>query len=136
MFRKIFELLIGFKYWCYSSSDWYYRCVCYYSSSDYYYRCFCYYSSSSDYKWSKYYDSYSYLKYGYYYYKCKCKSGSFFLSFFLSWFMMKNWMFKYFYCWLVDCFFKKGKVICGCYEIIDVLGMGSYGIIYVVNDIV
>lgn len=50
--------------------------------------------------------------------------------------MMKNRMFKYFYRWLVDRPFKKGKVICGRYEIIDVLGMGSYGITYVANDIV
>lgn len=50
--------------------------------------------------------------------------------------MMKNRMFKYLYRWLVDRPFKKGKVICGRYEIIDVLGMGSYGITYVANDIV
>nr|WP_277736103.1 serine/threonine-protein kinase [Priestia megaterium]WEZ39923.1 serine/threonine-protein kinase [Priestia megaterium DSM 319] len=49
---------------------------------------------------------------------------------------MKNRMFKYLYRWLVDRPFKKGKVICGRYEIIDVLGMGSYGITYVANDIV
>ncbi|MDC0701668.1 MULTISPECIES: serine/threonine protein kinase [Priestia] len=50
--------------------------------------------------------------------------------------MMKNRMFKYLYRWLVDRPFKKGKVICGRYEIIGVLGMGSYGITYVANDIV
>ncbi|MGE7713943.1 serine/threonine protein kinase [Priestia megaterium] len=49
---------------------------------------------------------------------------------------MKNRMFKYLYRWLVDRPFKKGKVICGRYEIIDVLGMGSYGITYVANNIV
>ena len=50
--------------------------------------------------------------------------------------MMKNRMFKHLHRWLVDRPFKKGKVICGRYEIIDVLGMGSYGITYVANDIV
>ncbi len=45
-------------------------------------------------------------------------------------------MFKHLHRWLVDRPFKKGKVICGHYEIIDVLGMGSYGITYVANDIV
>jgi serine/threonine protein kinase, bacterial len=50
--------------------------------------------------------------------------------------MMKNRMFKHLHRWLVDRPFKKGKVICGRYKIIDVLGMGSYGITYVANDIV
>ncbi|MDG0028198.1 protein kinase [Priestia sp. Y58] len=50
--------------------------------------------------------------------------------------MVKNRMFKHLHRWLVDRPFKKGKVICGRYEIIDVLGMGSYGITYVTNDIV
>ncbi|KML29678.1 MULTISPECIES: serine/threonine protein kinase [Priestia] len=49
---------------------------------------------------------------------------------------MKNRMFKHFHRWLVDRPFKKGTVICECYEIINVLGMGSYGITYVASDIV
>ncbi|AWD63843.1 MULTISPECIES: serine/threonine protein kinase [Priestia] len=49
---------------------------------------------------------------------------------------MKNRMFKHFHRWLVDRPFKKGTVICERYEIINVLGMGSYGITYVASDIV
>ncbi|MCM3769274.1 MULTISPECIES: serine/threonine protein kinase [Priestia] len=49
---------------------------------------------------------------------------------------MKKRMFKHLHRWLVDRPFKKGKVICERYEIINVLGMGSYGITYVANDIV
>ncbi len=45
-------------------------------------------------------------------------------------------MFKHFHRWLVDRPFKKGTVICERYEIINVLGMGSYGITYVASDIV
>ncbi|WP_394547899.1 serine/threonine protein kinase [Priestia aryabhattai] len=49
---------------------------------------------------------------------------------------MKNRMFKHFHRWLVDRPFKKGTVICERYEIINILGMGSYGITYVASDIV
>jgi serine/threonine-protein kinase len=49
---------------------------------------------------------------------------------------MNKRMFKYLHRWLVDRPLKKGKVICEHYEIINVLGMGSYGITYVANDIV
>ncbi|WP_154989784.1 serine/threonine protein kinase [Priestia megaterium] len=49
---------------------------------------------------------------------------------------MKNRMFKHFHRWLVDRPFRKGTVICERYEIINVLGMGSYGITYVASDIV
>ncbi|MED3953698.1 serine/threonine-protein kinase [Priestia aryabhattai] len=49
---------------------------------------------------------------------------------------MKNRMFKHLHRWLVDRPFKKGTVICERYEIINVLGMGSYGITYVASDIV
>ncbi|MED3957106.1 serine/threonine-protein kinase [Priestia aryabhattai] len=49
---------------------------------------------------------------------------------------MKNRMFKHFHRWLVDRPFKKGTVICERYEMINVLGMGSYGITYVASDIV
>lgn len=45
-------------------------------------------------------------------------------------------MFKHLHRWLVDRPFKKGTVICERYEIINVLGMGSYGITYVASDIV
>lgn len=45
-------------------------------------------------------------------------------------------MVKHFHRWLVDRPFKKGTVICERYEIINVLGMGSYGITYVASDIV
>ena len=45
-------------------------------------------------------------------------------------------MFKHFHRWLVDRPFKKGTVICERYEIINILGMGSYGITYVASDIV